>query len=222
MSDGAAAQAFYSRWARLYDLLARHAPGASTLRERLVDALDPAPGERVVELGCGTGANLPYLRERVGPRGTVVGVDFAPGAVALARQRADGWANVHVVRGDATRPPVVDADRVLASFVVGMLADPAATVRTWVDATRPGGRVALLDLARSTRPAARPLNGAFRALVACSSPPGTRRRLDGSPTRTLDGRVVAAHRALCDETDPVERSTHALGYARLTAGRVRE
>lgn len=217
-----AAQSFYTRWARLYDPLARRAPGVSGLRRRLVDALDPAPGDRVVDLGCGTGATLPYLRDRVGPDGVVVGVDFAPGAVALARRRAAGWPNVHVVRGDAARPPVAAADRALASFVVGMLPDPAAAVRDWVDLVRPGGRVAVLDLARSTRPVARPLNLAFRALVVASSPPGTRHRTGWSPTRTLDRRVVAAHRALAERTDATVRRTAALGYARLTAGRVRE
>jgi ubiquinone/menaquinone biosynthesis C-methylase UbiE len=217
----AAARSFYSRWARLYDLLARNAPGVSRLRRRFVDALAPDPGDRVVEMGCGTGANLPRLRERVGPAGTVVGVDFAPGAGAVARRRTNRWPNVHVVQGDAARPPVAAADRVLASFVVGMLSDPAATVRDWVDLVPPGGRVALLDLARSTRPVARPLNPAFRALVAAASPPGTRRRTDGSPVQTLDRRVAAAHRALADQTDVTARQTALLGYARLTAGRVR-
>jgi ubiquinone/menaquinone biosynthesis C-methylase UbiE len=215
--DGAAAaQSFYSRYARLYDALARHGPGVSALRERLVAAVDPRPGDVVVEMGCGTGANLPYLRERVGPSGTVVGVDFAPGVLAVARRRTADRSNVHLVRADAARPPVAAADRLLASFVVGMLPDPAATVRDWVELVRPGGGLALLDLARSTRPVGRALNLLFRATVTASTPPGARAR----PTRRLDRRVVAAHRALFDATRPAGRSTHALGFARLSAGRV--
>ncbi|MFB6303519.1 MAG: class I SAM-dependent methyltransferase [Haloferacaceae archaeon] len=221
MPGGAdAAQSFYSRWARLYDLLARRGPGVPTLRERLADAAAPAPGDVVVEVGCGTGANLPYLRERVGPGGTVVGVDFSPGVLAVARRRTADCGNVHVVRGAAEAPPVAPPDRLVASFVVGMLPDPAAAVREWTDLVRPGGRIALLDLARSTRLAARPLNLAFRALTRLSSPPGTRRRRD-SPTRTLDRRVAAAHRALLATADVRVRETRALGFARLTAGRVR-
>jgi len=219
-SDGtAAAQSFYTRYARLYDAVARRAPGVARLRERAVDALDPRPGETVVEMGCGTGANLPHLRDRVGPSGRVVGLDFAPGAVALARERTARWPNVVVARADARRPPVAAADRVLAAFVVGMLDDPAGAVRDWLDLLPPGGRVALLDLARTTRPLARPLNLGFRALVALSAPPGTRDRT-GDPTRALDRRVVAAHRAVLDATDPVARSTHAAGFARLVAGAV--
>ncbi len=215
----AAAQSFYTRYARLYDAVARNTPGVARLRGRLVDALDPQPGETVVEMGCGTGANLPALRDRVGPSGRVVGLDFAPGAVALARERTARWGNVAVARADARHPPVDAADRVLAAFVVGMLGDPADTVRDWVALLSPGGRVALLDLARTTWPLARPLNLGFRALVALSAPPGTRRRT-GDPTRALDRRVVAAHRAVRDATAPVARSTHAAGFARLVAGRV--
>ncbi|MFC7173040.1 class I SAM-dependent methyltransferase [Haloplanus litoreus] len=102
-----AAQGFYSRWARAYDTLARRAPGVRGLRRDTAAALDLAPGDTVVDVGCGTGANLPALRERVGPSGTVVGVDFAPGAVARARAHVarEGWTNVHVCRGDATRLP---------------------------------------------------------------------------------------------------------------------
>ncbi|MFB6160271.1 MAG: class I SAM-dependent methyltransferase [Haloferacaceae archaeon] len=222
MRDGvAAAQSFYTRWARAYDVLARHAPGVTALRERAVGALAPERGDAVVEMGCGTGANLPHLRDRVGPDGTVVGVDFAPGALTVARRRTAAWPNVQVVRGDAARPPVAAADRVLATFVVGMLPDPAAAVRDWAALAAPGGRVALLDLARTTRPLARPLNPLFRALACAFAPPGTGARHD-SPSRTLDRRVAAAHRAALDATDPDERSTHALGFARLVAGRVRD
>jgi ubiquinone/menaquinone biosynthesis C-methylase UbiE len=221
VSDPAgAAQSFYTRYARLYDAVARHTPGVARLRSRVVDALDPRPGETVVELGCGTGANLGPLRERVGPTGRVVGLDFAPGPLAVARERTAAWPNVAVARADARRPPVARADRALATFVVGMLDDPASAVETWCSLLPPGGRVALLDLARTTRPVARPLNPAFRAVVAASSPPGTRART-GDPTRALDRRVVAAHRAVLDRTTPVAREARAAGFARLVAGEVR-
>ena len=82
------------------------------------------------------------------------------------------------------------------------------------------GRVALLDLARSTRRVGRPLNAAFRAFVLASSPPGTRERHGGSPGGVLDRRVAAAHRTLFDRCSGVEHSTHALGFVRLSSGTV--
>ncbi|WP_089877386.1 class I SAM-dependent methyltransferase [Halogeometricum limi] len=225
MSDGiAATQEFYTRYAALYDAIARHTPGAGSLRASVADALAPEPGDTVVEMGCGTGANFPYLRERVGPTGTVVGVDFTPGVLAVARERIDeaGWENVHVVRGDATRPPVRDADAVLATFVSGMLGDPAAAVRTWAGLVGPGGRLALADLGRTTTTPFRPLNAMFKGIVRASSPPGTRSQLDRSPTEMLDARLAAAHRQLDDLCEDVQYETRALGFARVTGGRVRE
>ncbi|WP_251341251.1 class I SAM-dependent methyltransferase [Haloplanus halophilus] len=216
----AAAQGFYSRWARAYDALARHAPGARALRRDAAATLDLAPGDTVVDVGCGTGANFPHLRERVGPSGRVVGVDFAPGALARARAyvaRRD-WGNVTVCRGDATRLPVRDADAVLATFLVGMLPDPAATVRSWLGTPAPD-RLALLDLARSYRLPGRPLNPGFDLAVAASAPPGTRDHHGESPARVLDRRVAAAHRALLDACRATTHETRAGGFAYLSAGR---
>ncbi|MGM0592242.1 MAG: class I SAM-dependent methyltransferase [Halobacteriota archaeon] len=223
-SDGVArTQSFYTQWAGLYDLLARRTPHIQDLRGVAVDALSLRSGETVVEMGCGTGANLSHFRDRVGPDGTVVGVDFSPGMLARAKQTVDsaGWENVHVVRGDAARHPVETADAVFASFVVGMLSDSAGVVHDWASFVGAGGRLALMDLARSTRPVARPLNAMFRGLVLASSPPGTRHSYDSSPTVVLDRRVAAAHRALRECCDEVTYSTHALGFVRISGGRVR-
>ncbi|MFB6137533.1 MAG: class I SAM-dependent methyltransferase, partial [Halobacteriaceae archaeon] len=184
-----AAQRFYTRHARLYDRLAT-APGVGRVRERAVDALDLDRGETVVEFGCGTGANLPRLRERVGPTGSVVGVDFATGPLAVARERVAAEPNVAVCRGDATDPPLTAVgqghgevrvaasrdgtrpDAVLATFLAGMLPAPADAVAGWLDLLADGGRVALLDLAPS-RGAGAPLNPLFDVVARLGSPPGT-------------------------------------------------
>ncbi|MFB6256707.1 MAG: class I SAM-dependent methyltransferase [Haloplanus sp.] len=216
----AAAQAFYSRWAPGYDHLATHAPGVRRLRTALADALNPAPGDTVVDVGCGTGATLPYLRERVGSEGTVVGVDFAPGALTRARGRIDraGWENVTVCRGDGTRLPLRTADAVAASFLMGMLPDPAATVENWLTALDPD-RVALLDLARSHRLPGRAINPLFRLAVRASAPPGTAAHHDESPTQVLGRRVAAAHRTVLSTCAETTHETRLGGFAYLSAGR---
>jgi SAM-dependent methyltransferase len=216
----AAAQAFYSRWARWYDVLARNAPGVRRLRADAVSALDLSPGDTVVDLGCGTGATLGYLRKRVGPEGRVVGVDAAGGAVARARDHVEraGWSNVVVCQGDATRPPVDRADAVLASFLVGMLPDPAATVDAWLDGLDPS-RVVLLDLARSTHPFGRLLNRPFGVVVAATAPPGARENGERSLVADLDRRVAAAHRTLLDSCTATTHDRRIGGFAYLSAGR---
>ena len=217
-----AAQRFYGRWARLYDVLASATPGLARLRDLAVDRLDLAPGDTVVEMGCGTGANFPHLRDRVGPSGTVVGVDFTRGMLAQARDRVrrEGWANVHLVQADAASfAPREPVDAVLATFVVGMLDDPAAAVDGWLDALRPGGHLALLDAAQSGRPSAWPVDVAFRGLVLASTP-DRRSGFDDPPWKVLDERVAAARRALAERAVDVADSEHVLGVVRVTGGRV--
>lgn len=217
----AVAQSFYGRWARLYDRIAE-APGVVTWRDRAADALDLAPGDTVVEMGCGTGANLPHLRERVGADGRVVGVDFTAGMLDRARERVEraGWANVHLVRGDATRPPVAGpVDAVLESFVVGMFDDPERVVEGWLDLLEPGGRIALLDAAPSDRLAAVPLDAAFRAFVVLSTPPTLQFRYASPPWRALADRIRAARRPVADRTVDRRHDEFGLGFVRLTSGR---
>jgi len=207
--DVAATQSFYGRWARVYDWVAT-APGVESWRTRAVGSLDLAPGETVVEMGCGTGANFANLREAVGPDGRVVGVDLTEGMLRRAGERVDreGWDNVDLVRADATRPPVSGpVDAVLATFVVGMFADPRPAVDAWVDLLAPGGRVALLNAGRSDRPLARPLNLGFRAFVRAAAPG----RRGVSPTRSLERRVATAR-------DQVHRRCPETGFEEFGGG----
>lgn len=219
MTDDAAVRRFYDRWAGPYDLLAT-APIVRGWRHRAVDALELDGGETVLELGCGTGANLPLLCDRVGPEGRVIGLDLSAGMLGRARERVDraGWDNVHLVRADAAEPPIVgDVDAILASFVVGMFDRPAAVVETWTRSLRAGGRIALLDAAPSDRPLAAPLNVGFRAFVRLTAPAS--RRAAESPASTLGRRVRAAHGRVEERATDGSTRTFAQGFLRLTSGR---
>ncbi|WP_231736996.1 class I SAM-dependent methyltransferase [Halobacterium sp. CBA1126] len=133
--------------------------------------------------------------------------------VARQRVRREGWRNVHLVRADAARPPVRDADAVLGTFVVGLFEDPGAVVERWVDAVALGGRVAVLEAGRSSRPVARRLNRAFDAFVAAGNPTS-----DDAPSLTLDARIEAARDALAARADLVVDDRHAAGFVRRFAG----
>jgi ubiquinone/menaquinone biosynthesis C-methylase UbiE len=211
-------QQFYGRWARLYDALAA-APGVRSWRERTAERLDLAPGDTVVEMGCGTGANVPYLRERVGPAGRVVGIDVTRAMLQQARGHDDRTGpTVAYLQGDARRVPVTGADTVLATFVVGIFEDPAPVVEQWCNLVGPGGRVALLNFQRSDRPIAAPLNLAFEGFVRLSAPGGRLSRT--SQARTFEERVADAREALLDRTAEHGFETFAGGYLGLVSGRV--
>jgi len=209
---------FYERWASVYDRVAR-LPGLRSWRAGAVDALDLAPGDTVVEMGVGTGANVPELRERVGPGGRVVGLDITAEMLRAALRHAGRTGPaVDYLRGDATKPPVRDVDAVLGTFVAGLFPDPAAAVDAWCDCVVPGGRVALLNFQRSGHPVAAPLNLAFEGFVRLSAPGA--RLSTGSHADAFEARVATARRRLTERTVDRRYETFGGDYLGLVSGTV--
>jgi demethylmenaquinone methyltransferase/2-methoxy-6-polyprenyl-1,4-benzoquinol methylase len=118
-------------------------------RREAVDALRLRRGQTVLELGCGTGLNLRFLRAAVGAEGLIIGVDLSPRMLAVARERArrHRWDNVDFVEADAGAwDPPVSVDGVLSTFAITLIHDPGTALRHAAAALRTGGRVALLDV----------------------------------------------------------------------------
>src|SRR5947209_13737135 len=83
---------------------------SSVRRRGLVrSSLAAAPGERILDVGCGPGFFCAELQEQVGPAGLVVGVDSSPAMLDLAARRCEGRKNVQLHEADATSLPVEDA-----------------------------------------------------------------------------------------------------------------
>ncbi len=105
----------------------------------MLDQLALAPGQRVLEIGAGTGYNAALISHIVGPPGTVVSVDIEPDLVQRARQQlaSAGYPDVTVVAADGADgyPPGAPYDRVIATAGVSDLA-PA-----WLDQAGPGARI---------------------------------------------------------------------------------
>src|SRR5437870_7688646 len=70
---------------------------------RAIDRLAPPAGARVIDLGCGFGDTTLELARRVGPSGSVVGVDAAPRYLDIARLEAATVANVSYIAADVER-----------------------------------------------------------------------------------------------------------------------
>ena len=90
----------YRRNARFYDFLV--AGRTEALRHAAVQRLALRPGDRALDLGCGTGLSLPLLREAVGGAGVVYGVELSPDMLVRARARvkAAGWSNVILIEAN--------------------------------------------------------------------------------------------------------------------------
>jgi ubiquinone/menaquinone biosynthesis C-methylase UbiE len=117
-------------------------------RERAVDSLGVAAGMRVLEVGCGTGRNLPPLSRAVGGPGRVYGVDVTPEMLEIARRRcaSERLSNVVLVGADAGSLELSEpVDRVLFSLSYSVLPDRLRVLRHVWGLLRPGGSVVILD-----------------------------------------------------------------------------
>lgn len=147
----------YDRIADGYDLALRAYTllGARRLARRGIGMLDLRAGDTVVDLGCGTGVNLPHLADAVSPGGRVVGVDLAPAMLARARERMQDRTDVTVdlVEDDVAKMVLpADTRGVVATFALEMVPDYDAVVRRAVDVLGvTGGRIAVIGLQRPPR-----------------------------------------------------------------------
>ena len=117
-------------------------------REQAIDALHLKLGDTVVDIACGTGANFSMLRERVGPNGKIIGVDFTDAMLAMARERMEKrqWRNVELVQSDVASyqfPARVDA--VISTFAIIYVPEFDDVIRKGSRALVPGGRLVVLD-----------------------------------------------------------------------------
>jgi arsenite methyltransferase len=118
-------------------------------RRRLVrEALAPAPGERILDMGCGPGFYAVEVLQEVGDEGSVVGVDTSAAMLGVAANRARGRPNGDFRQGDATALPVEDGefDAALSVQVLEYVADATAALRELRRSLRPGGRVVVWDV----------------------------------------------------------------------------
>lgn len=131
----------YGFYAPVYDWLAiPWEPG----RERAIDRLDLQTGERILILGCGTGADLEHL-----PAGSAVtAIDRSPAMIERTAERAERLnLDVDARVGDAQSLSFADDtfDAVLLHLVLSVVPDPAAVVEETARVLDPGGRVSIYD-----------------------------------------------------------------------------
>lgn len=126
------------------------APHPVISRERLREVLRPQPGERLLEIGPGTGYYTLDMAEWLAPDGTVEIFDLQQEFLDHVMRRAGerGLANVVPTQGDATALPYEDAsiDAVVLTAVLGEIPDPGAALREIARVLKPGGRLVVGEL----------------------------------------------------------------------------
>ena len=117
-------------------------------RSLVQDALAAAPGERILDVGCGPGFYVAELLERVGPEGHVSGVDSSAPMLAIAGSRVDGHENVELVDASATALPFDSGsfDGAISVQVLEYVDDLALALSELHRVLRPGGRLVVWDV----------------------------------------------------------------------------
>ena len=134
-------QSAYTEHARSYE---RDTSAFQPYRRAVVEALPLRRGQVVLDVGCGTGLCCGMLRDKVGPRGGVVGIEESPEMAAVAREHIarEGWRNVTVVQSSAEEAQIaLTADAALFCAVHDIMQSPGA-LRNVVTGLRPGSWVA--------------------------------------------------------------------------------
>jgi phosphatidylethanolamine/phosphatidyl-N-methylethanolamine N-methyltransferase len=127
----------YTAWAPLYDLMARF----GRQRQRSIGLLGLQPGERVLLVGAGTGADLPLIPKGV----SVLATDLTPAMLARAEPRVRPGIELRVMDGQALDLPDESFDAVILHLILAVIPDPVACLREAARVLKPDGRIAVFD-----------------------------------------------------------------------------
>ena len=163
-----------------------------------VAVADLREGETVLDLGSGGGLDVILSGTRVGPTGTVFGLDMTEEMLALARRNAEerGASNVHFLKGQIEDIPLPDEsiDVVISNCVINLSTDKPAVLAEMFRVLTPGGRLGISDVVAEDdlSPADRAERGSYVGCIAGAL----------SRTEYLDGLTAAGF------TDPEVVFTH--------------
>jgi ubiquinone/menaquinone biosynthesis C-methylase UbiE len=152
------ARASYNRLSRWYDVIAGSTE--KKYRDWGLEKLSAQPGEKILEIGFGTGHCLVSLAQAVGPTGRVIGVDISDGMLAIARERLqnEGLAErVDLHLGDAAKLDFIEAgglDGVFMSFTLELFDNPEIprVLQECHRILKPGGRLAVVSMTKTEPP----------------------------------------------------------------------
>ncbi len=154
----------YRRYAPIYDAV--FGPILHQGRKRIVQGMDCQPGERILEVGVGTGLSLPLYPRNV----DVTGIDVSADMLKRARERVRrrGLGNVEAIREmDALNMDFPDArfDRTVVMYVVSCVEDVRRLIDEIRRVTKPGGEIFIVNHFRSEKGIARGIENGLSPLA---------------------------------------------------------
>jgi len=177
------------------------------LRQTVVDRLALQPNQAVLDLGCGTGRTFPYIIQRIGAGGYLVGLDHSPAMLREAQKLVDrrGWKNVELIQADAARLSLGRLlDAAACVLAVANIPDYREAMRRMVAHVRPGGRVVVAD-----------------ARMRASRPPGLAGWIAGRTARYLAADLTRQpEKAFAGMVDDYSYQEIARGFYFIASGKV--
>ncbi|GAB4355087.1 MAG: class I SAM-dependent methyltransferase [Gammaproteobacteria bacterium] len=154
----------YRRYASVYDILFGRVLGPG--RKRVVEALACAPGDRILEVGVGTGLSLPLYPQGV----SVTGIDLSAEMLKQAQRRIDRHGlsqRVSLLEMNAERMGLADGvfDKVVAMYVVSVVSSPERLMQEIRRVCKPDGEIFVVNHFRARHPAARLIERAVAPLA---------------------------------------------------------
>jgi demethylmenaquinone methyltransferase/2-methoxy-6-polyprenyl-1,4-benzoquinol methylase len=144
---------YYNKIAKVYDLLSEEAE--QPMRESGVEKLASRPGEKILEVGFGTGHCLVEIARAVGPHGKALGIDISDNMVSLAQEliNREGLSERSMLqRGDAEQLPYEadSLDGIFFSFTLELFDTPELpkVLSECKRVLRPGGRIVVVAVSR--------------------------------------------------------------------------
>ena len=146
----------YDRLSHWYDLISGSSERPA--RTRGMDMLDIQPGERVLEIGCGTGEALSALAARAGPSGQAIGFDLSSGMLGMAQSKLGRLplSNITLIQGDSALLPFAKEtfNAVFMGFTLELFdnSEVPVVLEECSRVLRPGGRLGVVSLLEKDRP----------------------------------------------------------------------
>ena len=133
-------------------------------RQGALAHLDPQPGERVLDLGCGTGSSLPQLAEAVGPSGEVLGLECASPMLRRAQARCRGFQRVSLLHGDILdlAGELAHFDKILLSYSLTLMPAWQPVLEACLSILSQQGKLVVVDFLDCPIPGLRALFRAHR------------------------------------------------------------
>ena len=169
-------------------------PFIASFRRSAIAHLELRKGDRVVDVGCGSGGSFRHLRGAVGDDGDVVGVELSPSVAALAKRRVakNQWRNVKVIEGPAQTARLDGLFDAAIMFGANEIFTLKEAVENIFMQLKPGGRVVVMGAKLAEGGPARALNPLFRTMTSALMLPSTP-TMTSKPFALLQDRMAEFH-----------------------------